>query len=103
MNYIQSQQVQLVGQGFNQFRLMLNVVDAINLKHEIFEIKEHLRHVFEATLNSGIHANMITVLNIQNDQQIPQIKLDILKCLGLITYGLKIFKDNEVIGGQNNQ
>jgi len=46
---------------------MMNVVDAINLKHEIYEVKDHIRHVFEVVLNSGIHENIIAVLNVQND------------------------------------
>jgi hypothetical protein len=50
---------------------MLNVIDSIDLKHEIFEIRNHLKQVFEITIqNTDIFNNMIKVLNVQNDVQI---------------------------------
>jgi hypothetical protein len=76
---------------------MLNVVDSVNLKHEILEIKEHIRQIFEVTLNSPIFQDMATVLLIQNDQTIASVKLDILKCVGLLTYGSKIFNPQDSI------
>ena len=81
---------------------MLNVVDAINLHHELLEIKEHLHSIFQVTLGSSVFESMATVLSVQNDQSVAQIKLDILKCLGLLTYGMRIFGKQDSIVIQEN-
>jgi hypothetical protein len=89
---------------------MLDVLDSTSLKHESHEIKGHYQRLFEQVLNSGVTKNMGYVLRITNDQEVAQngiqiskVKLDVLKCLGLLTYGVRVFTVKDLMVSNNQQ
>jgi len=80
--------------GWQQLHSMLKVVELIKHKHSIEMSKPQLSTIFASILNSAVLQKAPTILlnsYFSEASEIVQLKLEILKCLTLLTHGLRLF------------
>ena len=60
------------------------------------EIADHIRRIFDLVLSSPLFDNFISIIDTVDDLKVAPIKLDVLRCIALLSLGLKLFSLSEI-------
>eukprot|EP00347_Sterkiella_histriomuscorum_P022084 403331737 len=93
---IQTNQTSAVESAFQRLRGMLDVLIGFTQRFELMEISEHVRRVFDLILSSTLLETSSQILEYPDDLKISPIKLEVLKCIGLLSIGGKLFSQSEI-------
>lgn len=80
-------------QAMDRLRVMFEIIDCIEGSqcHELEDISDHIRRVFDLLLSSQACEFFEFVLKQEDTIEIAQMKVDVLKIVCLMTYGNKYF------------
>ncbi len=70
---------------------MLEVLSYFTQKFELIEISDHVRRIFDLVLSSTLLETCAQVLDHTDDLKVSPIKIEVLKCIGLLSFGGKLF------------
>lgn len=73
---------------------MLDVFSLYTQRYELIEISDHVRRIFDLVLSSNLFENFLQLLTTEEDKKVAVIKLEALRCIGLISVGIKLFNVN---------
>jgi hypothetical protein len=77
---------------------MFEIIDCIEGTqcHELEDIADHIRRIFDLTLSSQVFEFFVFVLKQEDSYEIAQMKVDVLKIVCLSTYGNKYFTEGRI-------
>lgn len=83
---------------------MFDVINVYIYRFEMLEIDEHLRRIFDLFLSSTLFETFSIILDLVDDKQTASIKMEVLRCIGLISVGLRLFSDSDIsIAAESDQ
>jgi hypothetical protein len=85
-----------IASGMEKLRQMFDVVNIFSYRFELLEIDEHLRRIFDLILSSTLFETFTLILDWADNPQTAQIKLEVLKIIGLASVGLRLFSDSDI-------
>ncbi|CDW88478.1 UNKNOWN [Stylonychia lemnae] len=90
-----SGQINQVESAFQRLKGMLEILTSFTQRFEILEISDHIRRVFDLILSSTILEIGAQILDQQDDMKISPIKIEVLRCIGLLSIAGKLFTQSE--------
>lgn len=75
---------------------MFEVMVYFTQKFELVEISDHVRRIFDLVLSSTLLETCAQVLDHPDDSKISLIKLEVLRIIGLLSVGGKLFGESEI-------
>ena len=75
---------------------MFEVMVYFTQKFELVEISDHVRRIFDLVLSSTLLETCAQVLDHPDDTKISLIKLEVLRIIGLLSFGGKLFGESEI-------
>lgn len=75
---------------------MFEVTNLFIYRFEMLEIDEHLRRIFDLVLSSTLFDTFNIILDLLDDKTTAEIKIEVLRCMGLISVGLRLFSQSEI-------
>lgn len=75
---------------------MLEILTLFRYRFEFLDFQDHIKRVFDLVLSSHLFDNFGRILNESEDINIANIKLDILKCIGLLSVGCRLFSKSDI-------
>ena len=88
--------VDSVKSAISNLKSMLEVLTLFRYRFEFLEIEDHIKRVFDLVLSSPLFDNFSKILREQEDINIANIKLDTLKCIGLLSVGCRLFSKSDI-------
>lgn len=86
-----------------RLRAMLDIFSYFTQKYEMMEISDHIRRVFDLMLNSILPETFAQILDMADDLKVSPIKIEILRIIGLLSIGGKLFGQTELQLAEENQ
>jgi hypothetical protein len=74
-----------------RLRAMLDIFTHFAQRYELLEISDHIRRVFDLMLNSTFAETFGQILDMADDMKVSPIKIEILRVIGLLSIGGKLF------------
>jgi hypothetical protein len=79
--------VVLVGSAVERLRQMFDVLCLYTQRFDLIEIEDHLKRIFDLILSSTVFDTFSQILDSADDIKIAPIKLEVLRCFGLLSIG----------------
>lgn len=79
-----------------KLRQMFEVINLFNYRFELLDIEEHLRRIFDLVLSSTLFDTFSMILDLVDDKHTAEIKIEVLRCIGLISVGLRLFSNSDI-------
>ncbi len=76
--------------------MMLDIFSYFTQRFELVEICEHVRRVFDLVLSSTLFETCSQILDHHDDMNVSPIKIEVLRCIGLLSIGGKLFGSSEI-------
>lgn len=75
---------------------MLEVLSIFTQSYQLVEISDHIRRIFDLVLSSTLFESFGAILDSIDDMKVSPIKLEVLKCIALLSTGLNLFGTSDV-------
>ena len=93
---VATEQAANIEQAIIRLRTILEIFTHFTQLYELIEISDHIRRVFDLTLNSTLPETFGQILDMIDDMKVSPIKIEILRAIGLLSVGVKLFSASEL-------